>query len=44
MSLLVVSMRCFVQILIITRTNRDMSHFAGVGILNSGLRMAKFGL
>ena len=37
--LLVLSTRYFLQILIITRTNGDMSHFARVGIFNWGLRM-----
>ena len=35
MLLLVFSKRCFLQILVITRTNGDMSHFEGVGIFNS---------
>ena len=34
---------CLLQILIITRTNGDMSHFARVGIFNSGLRMTNVG-
>ena len=44
MLLLVISARCFLQILIITRTDGDMRHFARVGIFNSGLRMTNFGL
>ena len=44
MLLLVFSTRCCLQILIITRTNEDMSHFARVGIFNSGLRMTNFSL
>ena len=42
MLLLVFSTRSFVQILIITRTNGDMSHFARVDIFNSGLSMTNF--
>ena len=37
MLLLVFSKRCFSQILIITRTYEDKSHFARVGIFNSSL-------
>ena len=44
MLLLVFSMRCFLHILIITFTDGDMSHFARVGIFNSGLLMTNFGL
>ena len=44
MLLLVLSTRYFLQILIITRTNGDMSHFARVGIFKSGLRMTDVGL
>ena len=44
MLLLVFSTRCFLQILIIARTNGDTSHFARVGIFNSGLRMTNFSL
>ena len=44
MLLLVFSTRSFLQILIITRTNGDMSHFARVDIFNSGLRKTNFGL
>ena len=44
MLLLVFSTRCFLQIFIITRTNGDTSHFARVGIFNSGLLMTNFSL
>ena len=41
--LLILSTRCSLQILITTHTNEDMSHFARVGIFNSGLRMTYVG-
>ena len=41
---MVLSTRCFLQILIITRTDGDMSHSARVGIFKSGLRMTDVGL
>ena len=44
MLLLVLSTRCFLQILIITGTNGDMGHSARVGIFNSGLHMSDVGL
>ena len=44
MLMLVLSTRRFLQILNITRTDGDMSHFARVGIFNSGLRMTNFSL
>ena len=39
MLLLVLGTRCFLQILIITHTNRDMGHFFRVDVFSSGLRM-----
>ena len=36
--------KVFLLILIITRTNGDMSHFSRVGIFNSGLCMKDAGL
>ena len=41
MLLLVLSRRCFSQILIIIHTNRDMSRFARICIFNDALRLTR---